>query len=80
MRIRRRNVIALMIAASIAAIPVYLGARNLQSNPVTAQREVQLAPEEKGMTIDTIVEAVEIPWSMAFAPDGRIFFTERRGR
>src|SRR5262245_40176343 len=30
--------------------------------------------------VQTIVTNVEIPWSMAFAPDGRLFFTERPGR
>ena len=27
--------------------------------------------------VDTIAENLKIPWSIAFAPDGRIFFTER---
>jgi glucose/arabinose dehydrogenase len=30
--------------------------------------------------VQTVVTNVEIPWSMAFAPDGRLFFTERPGR
>ena len=30
--------------------------------------------------VQTIVTNVEIPWSLAFAPDGRLFFTERPGR
>ena len=80
MRIQRRKAIALIIASALAAIPVYLGARNLQSKPVTDQGEVIIAPEKSELTIDTIVEGVEIPWSIAFAPDDRIFFTERVGR
>lgn len=80
MKIHRRKVIALLIASTLAAIPVSLGARNLLSKPVTAQREPQIVPEKSELTIDTIVEGVEIPWSIAFAPDGRIFFTERVGR
>ena len=80
MRIQRRKAIALIIASALAAIPVYLGARNLQSKPVTDQGEATVAPEKSKLTIDTIVEEVEIPWSIAFAPDGRIFFTERVGR
>ena len=31
-------------------------------------------------TVETIATALEIPWSMAFAPDGRLFITERPGR
>jgi glucose/arabinose dehydrogenase len=30
--------------------------------------------------VQTIVTNVEVPWDMAFAPDGRLFFTERGGR
>lgn len=30
--------------------------------------------------VETIVTGLEIPWSMAFAPDGRLFVTERPGR
>jgi glucose/arabinose dehydrogenase len=31
-------------------------------------------------TTETVVSNLEIPWSMAFAPDGRLFVTERPGR
>ena len=30
--------------------------------------------------VDTVVSRVEVPWSLAFAPDGRLFFIERPGR
>jgi glucose/arabinose dehydrogenase len=30
--------------------------------------------------VDAVVTNLEIPWSMAFAPDGRLFVTERPGR
>jgi aldose sugar dehydrogenase len=30
--------------------------------------------------VDTIVQSLEVPWAMAFAPDGRLFVTERPGR
>jgi glucose/arabinose dehydrogenase len=30
--------------------------------------------------VDTVVSDLEIPWSLAFAPDGRLFVTERPGR
>lgn len=30
--------------------------------------------------VDPVVSNVEVPWSLAFAPDGRLFFTERPGR
>jgi aldose sugar dehydrogenase len=30
--------------------------------------------------IDTIARGLDVPWAIAFAPDGRIFLTERVGR
>lgn len=30
--------------------------------------------------VETFVDGLEVPWSIAFAPEGRIFFTERPGR
>lgn len=34
---------------------------------------------EIGVKVETIAENLSIPWSIDFAPDGRIFFTERTG-
>ena len=33
-----------------------------------------------GLAVETVVEGLEIPWDLAFTPDGRIFITERPGR
>jgi glucose/arabinose dehydrogenase len=30
--------------------------------------------------VETVAENLEVPWAIAFVPDGRIFFTERPGR
>src|SRR6185436_16190380 len=30
--------------------------------------------------VEVLVRNLEIPWAMAFAPDGRLFITERPGR
>jgi glucose/arabinose dehydrogenase len=30
--------------------------------------------------VETVATGLEVPWSIAFAPDGRMFFTERPGR
>lgn len=36
--------------------------------------------EAKNFRIETVAANLEVPWSIQFAPDGRIFFTERPGR
>jgi len=42
--------------------------------------EISFAEEyEYEIEIETIAENLNIPWSIDFAPDGRIFFTERSG-
>ncbi|MCH8860625.1 MAG: PQQ-dependent sugar dehydrogenase [Thaumarchaeota archaeon] len=35
--------------------------------------------EPENYKVETIAENLEIPWAIAFSPDGRIFFTERVG-
>lgn len=30
--------------------------------------------------VETVLKHLEVPWALAFAPDGRLFFTERPGR
>jgi aldose sugar dehydrogenase len=37
-------------------------------------------PTPHGLVIDTVAAGLEVPWDIAFAPDGRIFLTERPGR
>ena len=33
-----------------------------------------------GFRVEVVAQKLEIPWALAFAPDGRIFITERPGR
>ncbi len=35
---------------------------------------------EPGLTVSPVVTNLDTPWALAFAPDGRLFFTERPGR
>ena len=46
--------------------------------PSTTHAALETKPFE--FRYETILENLEIPWSLAFAPDGRAFFTERKGR
>ncbi|MDR7521987.1 MAG: PQQ-dependent sugar dehydrogenase [Armatimonadota bacterium] len=39
-----------------------------------------LAAQAGVPTVETIIRGLEVPWAIDFAPDGRIFLTERPGR
>jgi len=48
------------------------------SNP--AQSQGQTAGQAVKFRVETVVSGLEVPWSIAWAPDGRMIFTERPGR
>ena len=48
--------------------------------PTAPPSEVFTTADGVRFAVDTVVSNLEIPWSMAFAPDGRLFVTERPGR
>ena len=50
------------------------GAQNTAGATVTVRR----IPEQ--VRAETVAQGLEVPWALAFAPDGRIFVTERPGR
>src|SRR6185436_337394 len=38
------------------------------------------SPAKDGYRVETVARNLQVPWSLAFAPDGRLFVTERPGR
>lgn len=38
------------------------------------------APAEQPLRVEVVASGLEIPWALGFAPDGRLFVTERPGR
>ncbi|MGH7468362.1 MAG: PQQ-dependent sugar dehydrogenase [Longimicrobiales bacterium] len=51
------------------------------SSSTAAARMVARPPFQlPGIALDTIASGLSVPWALAFAPDGRIFVTERVGR
>jgi len=48
--------------------------------PTTPPGDVFTTTDGVRFIVDPVVSNLEIPWSMAFAPDGRLFVTERPGR
>jgi glucose/arabinose dehydrogenase len=53
------------------------------SSAVADDADFPVVPASKNVPkfrVETVATALEVVWSIAFAPDGRIFFTERPGR
>jgi aldose sugar dehydrogenase len=52
--------------------------------PGRGEGEIGVARVENGQTVqfrvETFAASLEVPWAIAFAPDGRVFVTERPGR
>ena len=48
--------------------------------PPPANNATPAATEAGRFRVETVAENLEVPWAIVFAPDGRIFFTERSGR
>lgn len=65
--------LAFVVAAQTAA-PACAG----RSTPNPG--EVFTAADGTRFMVEEVVSNVRVPWSLAFAPDGRLFFTERPGR
>lgn len=52
----------------------------LQSHPALLAQSDSRGSAHHGYRVVTVVEALEVPWSMAFLPDGDMLVTERPGR
>jgi glucose/arabinose dehydrogenase len=48
--------------------------------PAPTAQDVFTAADGTRFAVETFLTGLEVPWSLAFAPDGRIFITERPGR
>jgi glucose/arabinose dehydrogenase len=49
-------------------------------SPPPATSDVFITRDGVRFRVETMLTGFEVPWSMAFAPDGRLFVTERPGR
>ncbi|MGZ5435419.1 MAG: PQQ-dependent sugar dehydrogenase [Pyrinomonadaceae bacterium] len=64
---------------SIAALTVALACNN--PPPGRGAGEVENSPQSQtSFKVETVVGNLEVPWSIVWAPDGRMIFTERPGR
>lgn len=48
--------------------------------PATISTTSAPAPTKLKLKVETLISNVEVPWDIAFCPDGRMIFTERAGR
>jgi glucose/arabinose dehydrogenase len=48
--------------------------------PFASEGESLIAADTSKLRVETVATNLEIVWTIAFAPDGRMFFTERPGR
>ena len=61
-------------------LPVVIGAAMCGSpDAESVAVEQQSVPLDSG-AYDVVASGLQVPWALAFAPDGRIFVTERPGR
>jgi len=65
-------VLAVLISVALACgqPPSGQGAGEIESS----------STKEVSFQVETVVAGLQVPWSIAWAPDGRMFFTERPGR
>jgi aldose sugar dehydrogenase len=56
------------------------GAGEVETTAGAAQQGPATAKDQVSFRVETVVGNLEVPWSIVWAPDGRMFFTERSGR
>ena len=71
-----------MIFSALSPIALSLVAASCSSPPPgRGAGEVENSPQSQtSFKVETVVGNLEVPWSIVWAPDGRMIFTERPGR
>ena len=79
---RSRALLSLLILLATALLSWGCQASPVDS-PETGEGDAIAAGADempRGLSVETVAEGLEVPWDLAFAPDGRILVTERPGR
>src|ERR671934_141570 len=75
-----------MRAAALLAVVLLTGVGNFETqgcsshNTSPSSDQVFATTDGVRFRVEVVVKGLEIPWSFAFASDGRLFVTERPGR
>ncbi|HEX2922547.1 MAG TPA: PQQ-dependent sugar dehydrogenase [Chloroflexota bacterium] len=72
-----------LLASGSLMLPEVSPAGYTATSPDALEPTVTGSPTANGQfgpRVEVVASGLEIPWAMAFAPDGRLFFTERPGR
>jgi glucose/arabinose dehydrogenase len=56
------------------------GAGEVETTPGTVEQGQATAKDQVSFRVETVIGNLEVPWSIVWAPDGRMLFTERIGR
>jgi glucose/arabinose dehydrogenase len=56
------------------------GAGEVETTSGTVEQGQATAKDQVSFRVETVIGNLEVPWSIAWAPDGRMLFTERIGR
>ena len=67
-------------AGSPGRVAVVKGRIQLSSTQDAATATISLNRISERVTAETVAEGLEVPWALAFTPDGRMLVTERPGR
>jgi glucose/arabinose dehydrogenase len=70
----------LLIVAAISVPSLWQGARGAPNEANAATATENQAQLQENVEVRVVATGLNTPWALAFAPDGRLFFTERPGR
>jgi glucose/arabinose dehydrogenase len=70
-----------MLSAVLNCLLIFLAFACSDPPPGRGAGEVENSPQSQtSFKVETVVGNLEVPWSIVWAPDGRMIFTERPGR
>jgi aldose sugar dehydrogenase len=76
----RRRLALLTVVLAVQTANPSCGGRSTTDPAPTPTGEIITAADGTRFFVEEVVANLQVPWSLSFAPDGRLFFTERPGR